>query len=695
VWIRRHWPALLLLAAAIAGVAFLDVWLATCAFEGCPSGSEIRAFKPAEGGRVLDRNGRFMGRLTMVRRVNVPLAKVPEHVRTAFIATEDRRFYKHNGLDWRGFARAAARNLRAGGVREGFSTISMQVARNTFVVRKRGGRTLRQKLLELRVARLIEANLTKNQILEHYLNVIYLGNGVYGVEAASRDLFGKSVNQLTVAEAAVLAALPKGPSYYTPRKSRSRAQARRDLVISLMRDQGYLDAARAEAAKRAPLRVAAEEWRPEDPSESYALDLVRALVDSALGDAEERQSNELTVYTTLDLTAQTAADRTVRRYAGALGRNAQGAMVAVDPRSGDIRALSGGRVYERKTFNRAVAARRQPGSAFKPFVYAAALSSGLSPATLVDDEPIEVTIGRTVWSPANFGDQYNGRITLWEALLKSANAATVRVSRSLGEGRVVQQAKLQGISSPLTTYPAVALGASEVTPLELVTAYSPFANGGYRVRPRLVRRIEAADGTPLWSSEITKQQVMDARDAYQLTEMMEAVVDHGTAHSIRDRGVKGPVAGKTGTTNSASDVWFIGYTPTVVAGFWFGYDQPRPMGDATSGGRIAAPAWADFYLTGWRERTPAADQWQPPAGMVEAEIDPTTGELANEWCPIRKRAWFKPGSEPRTECHVHFAPQPDAIYTTEAGQVETQSPQRAERAARGGIGRILRKIFKF
>ena len=691
-WLRSQWPWLTALALAIAGVAAVDVWLGTCGFNGCPTTAEIRAFRPPEGGKILDRQGRLIGRLTVIRRVNVPLDKVPRHVREAFLATEDRRFYDHNGLDWRGLLRASVRNVSSLGVREGFSTITMQVARNTFIAEHFvGSRTMRRKLMELRLSRLIESSLTKDQILALYLNVIYLGNGVYGVEAASRDLFGKSVEDVTIAEGAMLAALPKGPSAYTPRNNRKRALARRDLVLGLMRREGYLDDIGLVAARAEPLRIAANEWRPPQPDDSYALDAVRGLVDSVTSVLKEQEpSSDYVVYTTLDIAAQRAGDRAVRRRAAAIQQEArewgrtggtiEGAMVAMDPRTGDIRALVGGRQYERGGFNRAVAAHRQPGSAFKPFVYAAALAAGFTPASMVDDEPVEVEQDGRIWTPANYGDEYMGRVTLRRALMKSSNAAAVRVSRAVGEQRVIQTAHRNGITSPLSPVPAIALGALEVTPIELVTAYAPFANGGLRVRPRLVRRIERADGSVLWAQDNAGVvPVMDPRDAYQLTSMLRSVVDRGTGTAIRAYGIRQPVAGKTGTTNNGADVWFVGYTKSIVAGFWFGYDAPHSITGDASGGRLAAPAWEEFYQTGWRDRASDTD-WTPPIGMIARVIDAETGMLAGEWCPITQREWFKPGTEPTEVCNEHFElPEPEPFVIGLGSK----------------IGKALKKIFRF
>ncbi len=682
----------ILIVAIYAG----DVWLGTCGGEGCPSATDIRSFHPDEGGRVLDRTGTFISRLAVVRRVNVPLSAVPVPVRQAFIATEDRRFYEHHGIDWRALIRASLRNIRAGGVREGFSTITMQVVRNTFAVRRYRGRSFRQKLIEMRLSRLLERNLTKDQILELYLNVIYLGNGVYGVEAASRDLFGKSVSDLSVPEGAMLAALPKGPSVYTPRRSPRRAIARRNLVLGLMTREGYITPAASDQYSTVPLRVATAEWRPDMTGDSYAIDAVRDVVDSVLKNGS-RDVNDLTVYTTLDTRAQTAADRAVRRQAAVIqqesdrrGPHVEGAMVAIDPRTGDIRALVGGRRFERGGFDRALLAHRQPGSGFKPFVYATALAAGYTPASEVDDEPISVKIGRTVWSPKNYGGEYGGHVTFRRALMRSENAAAVRVSQLVGIPAIIATAHRNGIRSDLPNVPSAALGALEVTPMELVTAYAPFANGGWRVTPRLVRRIQTADGQVLWSSDNQHERVMDPRDAYQITSMLQAVVNYGTGTVIRDLGVEGLVAGKTGTTNDGTDVWFMGYTPTVVAGFWFGYDTPKSIGYNASGGTLAAPAWADFYTNGWDEPNPP-NAWDPPAGMVPATIDARTGYLATEWCPITQREYFKPGTVPTTPCPVHSAP-PEPVPDTTASPIQ-QVPDAIAKVGKG-IGGFFKRIFK-
>ena len=682
----RRWRrlGLLLLGLGLSFALLLIAWVGTCGFYGCPSTSQIQAFRPSEGSRVLDRSGKLIGRLTYVRRINVAVNSVPRSVRAAFVATEDRRFYYHGGVDWRSAGRAVVRNLSAIEVREGFSTITMQVVRNAFLPHLSNERSLRRKLIELELARRLEQTLTKQQILETYLNIIYLGNGTYGVEAASRDLFGKSVSRLTLAEAATLAGLAKGPSLYAPRRHPDRALARRNLVLSLMAQEGYITPGLATRTQQEPLRLAPAEWRPTR-SRSYSLDPVRDAVDSLLGRAAAT-AGDLIVHATLDAEAQQAAERAIRIQGAAIQRQAtrsptkaelEGALVALDPRTGEIRALVGGRRSVRRGFNRALAARRQPGSAFKPFVYAAALAAGYSPATILDDSPVEVEDVGKIWRPENFGGEYGGPLTLRRALMRSANAATVRLSQAVGEKRVAALAHRSGIQSQMNAVPSLALGALEVTPLELVTAYAPFANGGIRIEPSIVSRIEAADGTVLWQAPPRQaEQVLGPAEAFQITSMLQSVVDGGTGRVVRQMGVRGLVAGKTGTTNNGTDVWFIGYTPTLVAGLWFGYDAPRPISSNASGGRLAAPAWAAFYLDGWRERSPAGS-WSPPAGVVERTIDASNGELANEWCPTTQREWFKSGTEPANVCRTHQAPLLDQLE--EFGRK---------------VGKVLERIFE-
>jgi len=622
--------------------------------------AQIRAWEPTEGGRLLDRNNKLVSPLSAVRRVNVPLARVPKHVRATFVAVEDRRFYEHHGIDWHGAARAMVANLKAGGVREGGSTISMQLARNVFLSERAAERSLTRKVLEIRYATLLEKALTKDQILENYLNAIYLGNGVYGVEGASRDLFGKGVHELSLAEAAMMAGLPKAPSGYSPRRDRSRALARREVVFSVLSRDRVMPADLIARARATPLVVKRSTWEPPRNVDSWAAEAVRAVLDSLrkVGEIPAKLADgNLVVHSTFDRRAQTAGERAVgwgayqvdqQRDDG--GARTQGALVALDPNTGAIRALVGGRRVERGGFNRAIRAQRQPGSAFKPFVYAAAIMHGYTPATMVEDVPVSVGSGRELWTPANYADDYAGRVTLRDALARSANAATVRVSREVGINTVAEQAQAQGITSTLPIVPALALGAGGVTPLELTTAYAPFANGGSRVTPYMIERVEDNFGRVIWThTNESTTRALESTDAFLVTSMLRSVVDNGTGRAVRSAGIRGPVAGKTGTTNDGADVWFVGYTPSIVAGVWFGADDPVPLGGAASGGRMAAPVWAKFIKEGWH--SPAEDGgWDIPMGIEQRQIDIGTGKLASDWCGPSRKEYFRMGTIPTESC---------------------------------------------
>lgn len=665
---RQHWSKKRVILAClflVVGIATPVTWWTTCAFDGCPTEAELRTWRPTEGGAVLDVNGMLLGPLVPVKRVNVPLSKVPLVVQRAFIAVEDRRFHSHHGVDWRGVARATLVNIRALGVREGASTISMQLAKNVFLAHRASERSFGRKFLEWRYAGLLENALTKDQILERYLNAIYLGNGVYGVEGASRDLFGKSISNVTLAEAAMLAGLPKAPSSYSPRRDRDKARTRRDVVLSILEREKVASRAAIVAAHAYDVRIVADEWTPQRITDSWALEVVRISVDSlrAKGAIPEGLTNaNLVVRTTFDRKAQRAAERAVNHgasqvdaergvWAGNGDAAVQGALVALDPATGAIRALVGGRRVERKGFNRALLAHRQPGSAFKPFVYVTALQQGYTTATMVDDDPVSVQAGSDVWTPTNFDDDYAGRITLRQALVRSANAATVRVSTDIGINRVANMATLLGIHSALPQVPALALGAGEVTPMELTAAYAPFGNGGYRVTPHMMVQVSDAFGRELWHGQTpASTRVIDSSDAFLVTSMLRSVVDDGTGRAVRSAGIRGPVAGKTGTTNDGADVWFVGYTPTLVAAVWFGLDTPQPLGGSATGGHFAAPAWSEFIRDGWH--TPSHDTaWLPPRSLLQMQIDVASGTIASDWCGESRKEWFKPGTEPRTQCN--------------------------------------------
>lgn len=667
-WRTRLFKPSLYAGALVVAAALTTVsWWWSCGWQGCPTPAQLRAWRPTEGGALLARDSAFVSALSPVNRTNVPLSRVPAHVQAAFIAVEDRRFHMHHGVDWYGVGRATVANVAAGSVREGASTITMQLARNVFLGNRATERTLGRKLLEWRYATLLERSLSKQDILERYLNAIYLGNGVYGVEGASRDLFGKSVKDISLSEAAMLAGLPKAPSSYSPRRDKARALARRAIVFDVLLREGVADSATIQTLRNKPLKVVRAEWAPARAVDSWAVEAVRVTLDSlrkagviprSLNDAQLR------VWSTIDRRAQIAGERAITLGAsqidqerasggfsvGSARSRTQGALVALDPATGALRAIVGGRRIERKGFNRALRAKRQPGSTFKPFVYAEALRQGFTAATMLEDEPVEIDIGRTVWTPANYGDDYAGHITMRDALARSANAATVRLSSKLSVKRIADLAHAQGITSDLPIVPALALGAGAVTPLELTVAYAPFGNGGKRVQPYLVERVEDQFGRVIWTHpSAVGTTVLEATDAFLITSLLQGVVDRGTGRPVRDAGIRGPVAGKTGTTNDGTDVWFVGYSPTLVASVWFGADDPQPLGWNASGGRMAAPVWARFLRDGWH--SPEDDSaWVPPSGIETKQIDIGTGKLASNWCGPSRREFFVRGSAPKQSC---------------------------------------------
>jgi len=593
----------------------------------------------------------------------VRLADVPLVLLNAVLAAEDHRFFEHGGLDARGVLRAAWTNLRAGRVMQGGSTITQQLIKNRLLGARR---TYLRKLQEAWLATLVEARYSKQQILEAYLNEIYLGQrgglAVRGVGAAARVYFRKEIHQLTPAEAALLAGMVRAPNSYSPVVNPERARARRDIVLARMRELGTLSAADWEAARAQPVRVPpAATTAPPAP---YFIDYVRLELEQRFGDVGETAG--ASVFTTLDLALQRFAEAAVVRGLDRLetrvprlrrddpARRLQAAFVALDATTGEIRALVGGRDYQASQFNRAALARRQPGSAFKPFVYLAALRSrggppALTAASIVEDAPLTLTVGRDTWSPRNYNDQYEGRVTVRRALEQSLNAATIRVAESVGLPAVVETARALGFAGELAPVPAAALGTFEATPLEMARSYLPFANGGVRPNGAVaVRAVRDRDGAldPVDAAEPVA--VITPAEAYLVTSLLEGVIASGTGASARALGVSGAIAGKTGTTNDGRDAWFIGYAPRLLAVVWVGFDGGDAHG--LSGAEAALPIWADFM----RQALDAYPQpaFTVPTGIAFAEVDLTNGQLANRFCPRIARETFLIGTEP-PPCQEH------------------------------------------
>ncbi|HEX6587817.1 MAG TPA: PBP1A family penicillin-binding protein [Longimicrobiales bacterium] len=661
-WLRARLPATASLGGMLLALALVPVWSwQNCGIAGCPDVASLRSYQPGGAAVLLDRDGDEIAHLSRVRHEVVELESLPEHVADAFIAVEDRRFREHDGVDWRRVGGALLANVRAGGIAEGSSTITMQLSRNLFADRlPASSRTMRRKLLEARVAKEIESEYSKDEILELYLNHIFFGGSAYGIEAGAQRYFGRDAEDLTLAQAALLAALPKAPSHYDPFENPERARERRNLVLSLMAEQGLIDADEAERAQNARLgirRGGPRRIEPELPGAPYFVDRVRRILEAELGDELYRQP--LVVHTTLDLGFQRRAEdeltRQLRnierggagRFSGSRYRTSssgdslgtdylQGAVVVMDADEGDVLALVGGRDYEDSQFDRATRAHRQAGSTIKPFVFAAALEQGWSPTDTVIDEPLELELDGRPWSPGNFDGIFVGPVSLREALVGSRNVPTVRLAREVGPARVASLAHDAGIEEEFRRHPMIALGITAVSPLELTTAFTALANRGERVEPRFVLRVEDEDGDVIWEPEPDRERVMKAGIAYLITDMLRDAVDVGTANSVRDAGYRGPAAGKTGTTNDAADAWYVGYTPQLVGTVWIGFDQRRPIAARASGGRAAAPVWGRLMRRA-PEDEDGPESWERPEDVIERALDPETGRPIEPGCEPKGR----------------------------------------------------------
>ena len=679
------WAGLLLLFGLAAGLAGgVTAWNLVCRGNVCPSAASLGSYTPNQTSKLYAIDGRFIAELGLERRTLVSLADLPAHVKDAFLVTEDKRFYDHFGIDVIRVFGALLRNIRAGGFEEGFSTITMQLARNIFPESLTREKTLLRKMKEARVAIDIERAYSKDRIFELYLNQIYLGAGAYGVETAAQRYFGKSVRDISVAEAAMLAALPKAPERYNPRRYPDRAIQRRNTVIELMRRAGVVSTADASLAKAFPLEMAQRVESGE--TAPYFVEWVRQQLDHHFGQRLYEQG--LKVYTTLDLDMQAAAERSLEEQLRAIesgkfgpyrhltyeqyeartaegeslggGANSpylQGAFVAVDPRLGAVRALVGGRDFADSKFNRAVQALRQPGSTFKPIVYATAVRAGLAPSYVIDDAPLSMEqVSGEVWTPQNFDLKFEGPMPMRRALFMSRNIPAIKVGLELGPEQVRAMARRFGISTEIPPYPSAYIGAGDVYPLEMIASYSVFANLGLRTTPYAILRVETAAGEVLWQPRPEREAVLTPEEAWLMVNMMKDVTGRGTAYNaVAGAGFRVPSGGKTGTTNDGADVWFIGYTADLVAGLWVGFDRPTKIKANAQGGSLAAPAWTAFMQSVYA-RKPTPPDWPRPEGIIAREIDASTGLLANATCagPILTE-YFVVGTEPRLSC-ADFVP---------------------------------------
>ena len=662
------------------GAGFLyGTWALICRGSQCPSIEILGEYTPHQTSKLYAVDGRFISELGLERRTLVKIDEIPKIVQDAFVSTEDKRFYQHAGIDWH---RAASVIIRSPihGYSQGFSTITMQLARNVFPEKISREKSPIRKIKEAKVARQIEAKYDKKKILELYLNQIDLGHGAYGVETASQRYFGKSVRDLNLAEAATLAALPKAPARYNPVRFPERAIQRRNTVIELMRQNGYVTDADASRAKAYPLQLANKNVGAGETA-PYFVEWIRQQLDAQFG--KQLYEQGLKVYTTLDLDMQGAAERALERQAKAIegGRFGpyqhetyehymahregdegsgsspylQSAFLAMDPRTGAVRAMIGGRDFDDSKFNRSVQALRQPGSTFKPIVYSAAVQNGRPPSYIVNDSPLVLQVpGQPEWAPQNYDLKFLGEIPLRESLYLSRNVSTVRLGMELGEQTVINEARNFGITTVIPPYPSIHIGAADVYPIELISAYTAFANLGVRATPNAILRVENQKGEILWQPTPTRAQVMSPEEAWIMVDMMKDVIRRGTGAGVWESGFHYPAGGKTGTTNDGTNVWFVGYTADLIAGVWYGLDRPSKIKDNAQGGVLAAPAWTAFMTEVYR-RKPAPPDWPRPTSIVTREIDISSGLLATQYCTrnLVTTEFYISGTEPTRDCDKH------------------------------------------
>ena len=616
---------------------------------------------------VFARDGSLIGEVGNEIRTSVSIRSLPRYLPQAFIAIEDHRFYQHDGVDVVGIAGALKDNIL--GERRGASTITQQLIGNMHpTIIDRTDRSIGRKVREQQAAREMEKHYSKEQILEAYLNQIPFGRGWYGVESAARHYFGKSASRVSLAEAAALAAMPKGPALYDPLKYPDRVRQRRNIVLSLMAEQGYITRAQAEAAQSSRLVTA-----PNAGMSAHSPWFVNIVRIQAIRAGIPVMRGGYRIHTSLDPVLQNAAVAALMEETAALESQPgyehpkyrpgsgqknylQGMVVAIDPTSGDVRALVGGRDYADSQFDRAVDGKRQPGSAFKPIVYAAAIADSIPPNALFADTALAITLpNRTIYRPENSDARFLGLISLRDALAMSRNIVAVQIGMMLGMDSIANLAHRMGINSSIAPYPSSAIGASAVQPLDLVAAYTTFANLGTPMEPRFIYRIEDRNGREVLSREVRAlAPALDPRVAFVVRDMMRDVVERGTASTIRQYlPASIPVAGKTGTTNDNSDVWFVGMTPDLVAGVWLGFDKPATIASGAGGGSLAAPVWAKMVARYYAAQPQLAalhgpDQWAPPVGVIAGELDRETGQLATELTPAERRytEYFVEGTEP-------------------------------------------------
>jgi penicillin-binding protein 1A len=685
--IRRHPRAFVAVVAAMSVVCWAAaanaVVFAHQVVSGVPDGVDVaRIAKMARASTFFDAHDRPAFTIFKEQRLEIPLSAMSPHLLRAIVAVEDQRFYDHGGVDAFRVVGAAVANLKEGRRAQGGSTITQQLARQSFLT---PDKTFTRKMQEVILAAIIESELSKDRILELYLNKVYFGAGLYGAEAAALGYFGKHASELTLAEAALLAGLVKSPSTWAPTVNEERALSRRALVLQAMHDSGAIDEQSFARATAEPVKLF-DALRKDEPYGQYFKEQVRVDLVERFG-SDLVLEGGLRVFTTIDLEMQRSAEAEVQKALAALderraararrradgraapvaagGEPLQAALVSIDVATGAVRALVGGRDFGASKFNRASQARRQPGSAFKPFVYAAALEAGYTPASLIEnlDEPIQTLQGD--WVPED-GHSTASEMTMRAALKISSNRAAVRMLEQVGISKTVDYAARLGVGSQ-PSVPSLALGSGEVTLESLTSAYAVFASGGVRRVPHLIRRVENAEGQVLYRAQMEDTRVLSPQTAFLMTNMLSDVINGGTAWKARQLGFRLPAAGKTGTTNDYNDAWFVGFTPRLVTGVWVGFDQPQTILPGGYAADIAVPLWAGYMRTATSDDP---EEWfKTPPGIVGMQVCRLSGRRPAGGCDhvavvdeddgsteVRSMIYteyFVRGTEPKDTCPLH------------------------------------------
>ena len=598
-------------------------------------------FLDAINSKVYDINGKIITEFYQENRNPVPLSKIPSHLINATIAIEDSDFYKHKGISLRGIVRAQWENfkniilqLNKEAKPHGGSTITQQLAINTFLTREI---SLNRKLKDMLLALQIERSFTKDEILEMYLNEIYFGHGAYGVQSAAKMYFNKNVQDLNLAECALLAGIPRGPSYYSPILNQEVSLKRRNIILNRMYKLGYISKEDMEKAKRSPLELNYNNKRDKFTAPYFSTFILSQLLEEY--GANVVYKGGLKIYTTLDLEMQYFAETALQESGH------EGAIIAIEPQTGYIKAMVGGKDFEESKFNRATQAYRQPGSAFKPFIYLTALDNGFTPSNIIEDSPVTFENG---WSPENYEKEFSGPVTLREAFEHSINVVGVKLLEQVGIKKVINYSHKAGITSELRSDLSLALGTSEITPLEIASAYATIANLGVKVDPVSIIRIEDNKGKIIKENIAQKKKVFKEETCYVLINMMKGVIERGTGWNAK---IGRPAAGKTGTTNDFVDAWFIGFTPELVTAVYIGNDDRKPLGNKMTGGVVAAPIWAKFMKNALKNNE--KKDFSQPNKITKISVCKESGLLPTDSCPEILTVTFIKGTEPTSYCTIH------------------------------------------